>query len=324
MSTTPGWHPDPSGRHQHRFWDGATWTEQVADDGVTARDPLPSATLGGEGGRPTDATRPAAGAPSPTAAPQQPAVTSSKAPLFIGVAVIVALLAAGLVFLLTGSDHSSADGGGPGDFTYDVGSERFTVHQVSLVSGEAVAFRASELGTTEVAYGISQADLERVSTIDGIISDPENFTDAYSDSNEAARELFSDFSDLSDEQMALAELLADESGFVALPGFEGVLLERVDYDAFGDFASDESFATEARGSFFIAPTDMVISIIMIADSDERDVKLQVRTEANRDEVTIASSDDYDDLFSEPFYSDVYSEMSSDIRSGGDDSDSGGN
>jgi len=37
----PGaWYPDPSGRHQHRFWDGMTWTPHVADQGHTAFDPL--------------------------------------------------------------------------------------------------------------------------------------------------------------------------------------------------------------------------------------------------------------------------------------------
>ena len=36
----PGWHPDPRGRHQHRYWDGTQWTDHVADDGVTATDPV--------------------------------------------------------------------------------------------------------------------------------------------------------------------------------------------------------------------------------------------------------------------------------------------
>jgi hypothetical protein len=35
-----GWNPDPSGRHQHRYWDGARWTASVADNGVTTEDPL--------------------------------------------------------------------------------------------------------------------------------------------------------------------------------------------------------------------------------------------------------------------------------------------
>jgi Domain of unknown function (DUF4389)/Protein of unknown function (DUF2510) len=34
------WYADPSGRHAHRYWDGAQWTAQVADDGRTALDPL--------------------------------------------------------------------------------------------------------------------------------------------------------------------------------------------------------------------------------------------------------------------------------------------
>ena len=29
--TIAGWYPDPHGRHSHRWWDGAAWTEHVAD-----------------------------------------------------------------------------------------------------------------------------------------------------------------------------------------------------------------------------------------------------------------------------------------------------
>jgi hypothetical protein len=32
------WYPDPSGRHEHRFWDGERWTAHVADNGVTGVD----------------------------------------------------------------------------------------------------------------------------------------------------------------------------------------------------------------------------------------------------------------------------------------------
>ena len=34
------WHADPAGRHQYRYWDGAQWTDWVADDGVQSLDPL--------------------------------------------------------------------------------------------------------------------------------------------------------------------------------------------------------------------------------------------------------------------------------------------
>ena len=34
----PGWHPDPRGRHEHRYWDGSKWTDHVADRGVAGQD----------------------------------------------------------------------------------------------------------------------------------------------------------------------------------------------------------------------------------------------------------------------------------------------
>jgi hypothetical protein len=49
-STTPaGWHPDPSGRHEWRHWDGQRWTDHVSDGGVTTLDPLPPAPVPAQG-----------------------------------------------------------------------------------------------------------------------------------------------------------------------------------------------------------------------------------------------------------------------------------
>jgi len=36
-----GWYPDPSARHEQRYWDGTRWTEHVNDGGVQSTDPLP-------------------------------------------------------------------------------------------------------------------------------------------------------------------------------------------------------------------------------------------------------------------------------------------
>ena len=36
-----GWYADPDGRHQHRYWDGTTWTEHVSDAGVQDVESLP-------------------------------------------------------------------------------------------------------------------------------------------------------------------------------------------------------------------------------------------------------------------------------------------
>ena len=36
----PGWHPDPSGRHELRYWDGTRWSEHVSDAGQVSTDDL--------------------------------------------------------------------------------------------------------------------------------------------------------------------------------------------------------------------------------------------------------------------------------------------
>lgn len=38
----PSWQPDPTGRHQYRWWDGTVWSDVVADDGEEALDPYVS------------------------------------------------------------------------------------------------------------------------------------------------------------------------------------------------------------------------------------------------------------------------------------------
>ena len=40
--SNPAWLPDPTGRHQYRWWDGDQWTHHVADDGVAKSDPATS------------------------------------------------------------------------------------------------------------------------------------------------------------------------------------------------------------------------------------------------------------------------------------------
>lgn len=44
MTSQPGWHPDPLGRHDHRWFDGTRWTADVADDGIRRVDPYGTAT----------------------------------------------------------------------------------------------------------------------------------------------------------------------------------------------------------------------------------------------------------------------------------------
>jgi uncharacterized protein YxjI len=44
------WYPDPMGRHQYRYWDGSAWTDDVANNGVQAKDPLQGGALADFGG----------------------------------------------------------------------------------------------------------------------------------------------------------------------------------------------------------------------------------------------------------------------------------
>jgi len=39
-TVAPSWHPDPTGRHQHRYWDGEQWTHHVSNNGDASLDPV--------------------------------------------------------------------------------------------------------------------------------------------------------------------------------------------------------------------------------------------------------------------------------------------
>lgn len=43
MTTPANWHPDPTGRHQLRYWDGNGWTDHVSTNGQAGVDPMPAA-----------------------------------------------------------------------------------------------------------------------------------------------------------------------------------------------------------------------------------------------------------------------------------------
>jgi len=35
-----GWRPDPTGRHEYRYWTGSSWSKRVSDKGTQSSDPL--------------------------------------------------------------------------------------------------------------------------------------------------------------------------------------------------------------------------------------------------------------------------------------------
>jgi uncharacterized protein (AIM24 family) len=62
------WHPDPAGRHELRFWDGAQWTEHVSDDGIHSVSPLTPPEAPTAESRAAQAETPAAEVSAPEAA----------------------------------------------------------------------------------------------------------------------------------------------------------------------------------------------------------------------------------------------------------------
>lgn len=137
---TPGWHPDPTGRHEYRYWDGSTWTQDVSDSGVTAVDPVtPAGGAGTDPTAPVDQTHHADPtqqyAPQPGEPPQpqpggfgvpapgydpyssgqvppvQPVRSGPSTGLIVGLAAVAVALIAGLVFLLSSDDENDPDTG---------------------------------------------------------------------------------------------------------------------------------------------------------------------------------------------------------------------
>ncbi|HEV7865176.1 MAG TPA: phospholipid scramblase-related protein [Acidimicrobiia bacterium] len=54
MSQPADWYPDPSGRHEHRYWDGSQWTEHVSSHGRQSTDPDPTSQPPPTVARPTE------------------------------------------------------------------------------------------------------------------------------------------------------------------------------------------------------------------------------------------------------------------------------
>jgi hypothetical protein len=44
--TAPAWYRDPFLVHEHRYWSGTEWTDQVTDNGVAGVDPPPPVSQG--------------------------------------------------------------------------------------------------------------------------------------------------------------------------------------------------------------------------------------------------------------------------------------
>lgn len=130
MSDPAGWYPDPTKRHELRYWDGYAWLDDVSDQGTAGRDPL--------GGKPMPAPSEAASAGAPPAAPS----ASSKTPLYIVLAAVAVVMVVVLAFVLTR--------GGGGDKVTALGDKKVTFDDDVKEAVHPIVHRVHIKGNTVV------------------------------------------------------------------------------------------------------------------------------------------------------------------------------
>lgn len=141
----PGWHPDPTGRHESRYWNGTAWTDHVADGGVTFSDPLEGGTVTSEvtalPGEPppapvvspsADGTGPVLGDDAqPWAVPSGLRRRLPPTPVVVVAVVVVLAVVVGLVALVAGSGD---DGGTDAERAGTTASEPSTSEEEAQTS----------------------------------------------------------------------------------------------------------------------------------------------------------------------------------------------
>ncbi|MGB8858726.1 MAG: DUF2510 domain-containing protein [Ilumatobacteraceae bacterium] len=104
------WQPDPTQRHELRWWDGTQWSGHVSDHGIAGTDPYAASTVAWS---PPAVTSPAVTSPASTAVlpstppPQRPpgGVVTRKAGVIAAGALAVVALGVGGVLLFGGDDE---------------------------------------------------------------------------------------------------------------------------------------------------------------------------------------------------------------------------
>jgi hypothetical protein len=106
---TGSWQPDPTHRHELRWWTGTQWSDQVADHGVPAHDPLHAMAPPSLTPAPPAPTQMMWAAATPL--PSSGARAGGRRPLLIvGGAVGLVAVVAGVTFALTNGDDGTSVG----------------------------------------------------------------------------------------------------------------------------------------------------------------------------------------------------------------------
>ena len=121
-----GWQPDPSGRHEYRYFDGTGWTDNVSDGGTAATDPMDPEPV------------PAATA-SPPAPPRPQPKAKSKVPIIAAVAAVVVIVVA---FLALRGGGGGDEASGTGEVAVHVEPGKVAVRHVKVPKDSVLLVKA--------------------------------------------------------------------------------------------------------------------------------------------------------------------------------------
>lgn len=261
----PAWHPDPTGRHQFRWFDGNTFTDQVADGGVVAVDSMHTSAAVGAPPQPGPSDpQPPAGEPA-TQATQR---SRRRWPLLVGAVAVLAL--AGAAIVVTTRD----DDDGTGAFQGRAAGDELGIHAVSVPAGHALAVEVEpgdDLDAVIVAV-VDEDDADRIAELyeEFGIAEPTSLDEAFPEADRDALEGFDD---------ADKAVLRTDVGFA---GDDEVLLVPVSFDVdirvvvgpFDDGADDYEITIEIVDLDVGDDPDGEELLEAAADADELDGDLR--------------------------------------------------
>lgn len=141
VSPKPDWYTDPCGRHQYRFWDGAAWSDHVADAGAESIDPIEAQPAAAQVPAAEPVTQPdmePAASPDESPAAAKPAMSrGAKTALIAGLAAVVVIVLASAGYSMAQTSLAAK-----GAAAASIGSARKAI---------AAAQLAVESGSPEVA-----------------------------------------------------------------------------------------------------------------------------------------------------------------------------
>ena len=148
VPTEAGWLADPTGRHEYRYFDGSSWTDNVSNGGVTSTDAVAA----------VPASR-AAEAPSAAIAPESPAFAASpprhrrsRVPLVVAVASVLVLVA---VIVVVRGSGGGGGGNQTGFFTGKVEGNRVFIHHVDVPADSMLLVKAIPEGQFDIILSVA-------------------------------------------------------------------------------------------------------------------------------------------------------------------------